>query len=133
MSDCHPVLLPEGPFSREQAMAVTTAYRNVLIEDDQGTHFRLVTAHITEKDNAWLYSLSHQTSDFGESEWIHFTGSGYLLRTDAWSYPVLRLKRLGLSKTFRRLVITLTRRYGVSLIHLDASAECLPGLPTFNW
>lgn len=27
MSDCHPVLLPEGPFSREQAMAVTTAYR----------------------------------------------------------------------------------------------------------
>ena len=28
---------------------------------------------------------------------------------------------------------TLTRRYGVSLIHLDASAECLPGLPTFNW
>ena len=94
---------------------------------------RCSTAHITEKDNAWLYSLSHQTSDFGESEWIHFTGSGYLLRTDAWSYPVLRLKRLGLSKTFRRLVITLIRRYGVSLIHLDASAECLPGLPTFNW
>ncbi|EOC2997797.1 TPA: DUF5983 family protein, partial [Shigella flexneri] len=25
------------------------------------------------------------------------------------------------------------RRYGVSLIHLDASAECLPGLPTFDW
>ncbi|HDM8750416.1 TPA: hypothetical protein P0Q30_003166 [Escherichia coli] len=94
---------------------------------------RCSTAHITEKDNAWLYSLSHQTSDVGESEWIHFTGSGYLLRTDAWSYPVLRLKRLGLSKKFRRLVITLTRRYGVSLIHLDASAECLPGLPTFNW
>ena len=94
---------------------------------------RCSTAHITEKDNAWLYSLSHQTSDVGESEWIHFTGSGYLLRTDAWSYPVLRLKRLGLSKPFRRLVVTLIRRYGVSLIHLDASAECLPGLPTFNW
>ncbi len=98
-----------------------------------GTGIRCSTAHITETDNAWLYSLSHQTSDFGESEWIHFTGSGYLLRTDAWSYPVLRLKRLGLSKMFRRLVVTLIRRYGVSLIHLDASAECLPGLPTFNW
>ena len=97
------------------------------------TGIRCSTAHITETDNAWLYSLSHQTSDFGESEWIHFTGSGYLLRTDAWSYPVLRLKRLGLSKTFRRLVVTLTRRYGVSLIHLDASAECLPDLPTFDW
>ncbi|EQC1597885.1 DUF5983 family protein, partial [Escherichia coli] len=97
------------------------------------TCIRCSTAHITETDNAWLYSLSHQTNDDGESEWIHFTGSGYLLRTDAWSYPVLRLKRLGLSKTFRCLVVTLTRRYGVSLIHLDASAECLPGLPTFDW
>ena len=47
---------------------------------------RCSTAHITEKDNARLYSLSHQTNDTGESEWIHFTGSGYLLRTDAWSY-----------------------------------------------
>ena len=97
------------------------------------TGIRCSTAHITEKDNAWLYSLSHQTSDFGESEWIHFTGRGYLLRTDAWSYPVLRLKRLGLSKTFRRLVVTLIQRYGVSLIHLDASAGCLPDLPTFDW
>ncbi|EFA4518247.1 hypothetical protein JR485_004757 [Escherichia coli] len=94
---------------------------------------RCSTAHITETDNAWLYSLSHQTNDTGESEWIHFTGSGYLLRTGAWSYPVLRLKRLGLSRTFRRLVVTLIRRYGVSLIHLDASAGCLPGLPTFDW
>ena len=94
---------------------------------------RCSTAHITETDNAWQYSLSHQSSNFGESEWIHFTGSGYLLRTDAWSYPVLRLKRLGLSKTFRRLVVTLIQRYGVSLIHLDASAECLPDLPTFDW
>ena len=63
------------------------------------TGIRCSTAHITETDNAWLYSLSHQTNDDGETEWIHFTGSGYLLRTDAWSYPVLRLKRLGLSRT----------------------------------
>ncbi len=39
------------------------------------TGIRCSTAHITETDNAWLYSLSHQTSDFGESEWIHFTGN----------------------------------------------------------
>ncbi len=46
---------------------------------------RCSTAHITETDNAWLYSLLHQTSDFGESEWIHFTGTGYLLRSVVWS------------------------------------------------
>ncbi len=86
---------------------------------------RCSTAHITETDNAWLYSLSHRTRDFGESEWIHFTGSGYLLRTDAWSYPVLRLKRQGLSKTFRRLVVTLIRRYAiVSFIWMPALKVC---------
>ena len=34
--------LPSGPFTREQAAAVTATYTNTAIEDDQGTHFRLV-------------------------------------------------------------------------------------------
>lgn len=91
------------------------------------------TAHITAEDNALLLTLSHQHEDFGESEWISYTGSGYLLYLGAWSFPVLRLKRLGLSKTCRRLVVTLMRRYSAGIIHLDACGEVLPGIATFDW
>ena len=91
------------------------------------------TAHITEEDNALLFTLSHQYEDFGESEWISYTGSGYLLHLGAWSFPVLRLKRLGVSKSCRRLVATLIRRYAAGIIHLDAFGKVLPGFATFDW
>lgn len=95
--------------------------------------FQCSTAHITEEDNSLLYALSHQHEDFGESEWISYTGSGYLLYLSAWSFPVLRLKRLGLSKSCRRLVATLMRRYSAGIVHLDACGEMLPGFATFDW
>ncbi|MBF1857483.1 DUF905 family protein [Escherichia coli] len=76
MSDCHPALLPEGPFSREQAMAVTTAYRNVLIEDDQGTHFRLV---IRNAEGQLRWRCRNSEADAGKqlNAWL---ASGGLLR-----------------------------------------------------
>ena len=91
------------------------------------------TAHITEADNALLFTLSHQYEDFGDCEWIFYTGSGYLLHLGAWSFPVLRLKRLGLSKACRRLIVTLIRRYSAGIFHLDAFGEVLPDFATFDW
>ena len=91
------------------------------------------TAHITEDDNTLLFTLSHQHEDHGDSEWISYTGSGYLIYLDAWQYPVLRLKRRGLSKACRRLIVTLIRLHAIRIIHLDALGELLPGFATFDW
>ncbi|HEM6742977.1 TPA: hypothetical protein U2I27_003247 [Citrobacter farmeri] len=90
-------------------------------------------AHITREDNNLLHWLSRQQQDFDDSEWVGYTGSGYLIRLDAWAFPILQLKRRGLSKAGRRLIVTLMRRYQLGIIHLDAFGELLPGFETFDW
>lgn len=91
------------------------------------------SAHISEEDNAMLYQTSHCQDEFSDGEWIHFTGTGYLIRLDAWTHPVLQLKRLGLSKTCRRLVTTLMKRHQLIYLHIDALGDVLPGFTTFDW
>ncbi len=97
------------------------------------TGLQCSTAHITDDDNRVLYHASHQQGDYGDSEWVHYTGTGYLIRLMAWRHPVLRLKRLGLSKEFRRLIISLMRQHHITVLHLDAAGEILPGFALFDW
>lgn len=94
---------------------------------------RCSTAHITNEDNALLYHASHGRDAYGDGEWLHYTGIGYMLRVDAWQYPVLQLKRLGLSKAFRRLVVTLMQRHPLAVLHVDAAGEVLQGFAIFDW
>ena len=91
------------------------------------------TAHITDQDNHRLWHASHSREEYGTSEWIHYTGTGYLIRLSAWTHPLLKLKQLGLSKPARHLIAALQRRYGITQIHLDALGEVLPGFPLFEW
>lgn len=39
------LLLSPGIFTRQQAEVIISTYCNVTLEDDQGTHFRLVVRH----------------------------------------------------------------------------------------
>lgn len=91
------------------------------------------TAHITPEDNTILAQISLQHHDGCNSDWVLYTGYGYLLRLNARLYPVLELKRMGLSKACRRLVVKIMRRYSADIIHFDASGELLPGFVAFDW
>ncbi|EKN3950198.1 DUF905 domain-containing protein [Yersinia enterocolitica] len=52
-----PKWLPPGPFIRQQAEAVTSLYQNIAIEDDQGSHFRLVVRDSEDRMiwRAWCF------------------------------------------------------------------------------
>ncbi|WP_049012709.1 DUF5983 family protein, partial [Enterobacter hormaechei] len=52
---------------------------------------------------------------------------------DAWTFPVLIIKRLGLFKEILKLNIILERRYPLNVINFDVQGELLVGVETFVW
>ncbi|MZG45121.1 DUF5983 family protein [Dickeya fangzhongdai] len=97
-------------------------------------HCRVVsTGHLTEADNDRLLDLSCNYQEYGSSEWIHFTGQGYLIRLYAWSKPVLKLKEVGLSKDVRRLIVSLVRRDAIDMVHFDCAGSLVEGFAVHDW
>lgn len=124
--------------NHDETLRIASEPGNIIVESALPAAIRLTgiqcsTAHITASDNALLYELSQQYQAYGDAEWCHFTGTGYLLRLSAWEYSVLRLKRMGLSKHCRRLIVTLMQLHGIDLLHLDAAGNVLPSFTTFDW
>ena len=78
MSESH--LLPPGPFTRQQAEAITRRYHNVCIEDDQGSHFRLV---VRDAEGRMVCRAWNFEPDAGEglNRFIRRTG----IRTDTFT------------------------------------------------
>lgn len=88
------------------------------------------TSHITEGDNELFESLG---SDHEDSGWILNSGIGHLLRLNAVYDPLIRLKRLGISRTTRALIARAIRKADISMIHFSSVGEEIEGAPTFNW
>lgn len=91
------------------------------------------TAHLTEHDVELFCRLGHQRCEWGDAEWIHLTGTGYLVRLSAYSFPLLVLKKRGFSKSARKLIYAMMKRFNVSLIHFDCCGEILTGFDVHEW
>ncbi|EJR7830565.1 TPA: hypothetical protein H2W97_004046 [Salmonella enterica] len=87
-------------------------------------------SHITRRDSDILSELCHTEY---ESEWIHESDLGYIIRVDAISYPLLVLKRHGISKAARMLIYTAMIKADISMVHFTSWGEMLADVPTFNW
>lgn len=86
--------------------------------------------HITAEDNLVLGGLAFRYED---SEWVINTSAGYLIRLDAFSNTLLRLKRAGISRTTRAFIFCAMRQADISMIHFSSAGDAVDGAPLFDW
>ena len=87
-------------------------------------------SHITLEDN---YLLQELTQSENEWPWILDTDVGYLLRLDAPTRSLLRLKRLGISRTTRALIYRAIKQADISMIHFSSVGDYVEDAPVFDW
>jgi hypothetical protein len=88
------------------------------------------TSHMTLIDSHLLGDLSRDTAT---QEWVHDTGVGFMIRLDAVRFPVLKLKREGLSGAARWVIYQGMKKGNISMVHFSAVGDNLDGFPTFDW
>lgn len=86
--------------------------------------------HIPAEDNFILESLGFWHED---SAWVMNTGVGFLIRLDAVTDPLHRLKKLGISRTTRALIYRAIEQADISMIHFSAVGDELDSAPLFDW
>lgn len=86
--------------------------------------------HITLADSSLLGNL---TCGISTREWVHDTGVGFMIRLDAVRFPLLKLKRKGLSASARWIIWHGIKQANISMIHFSAVGDILEGFQSFDW
>jgi hypothetical protein len=87
------------------------------------------TAHLTRQD---MDLLAEICAPKFEGAWIMDSDIGYLFRLNARIFPLLALKKTGLSRSARR-VIACALRYGATMVHFSQIGDELEGFEVFDW
>ena len=86
--------------------------------------------HITLEDHNILDNIVFWDEDSG---WLMNTVVCYLIRLDAVTNPLHRLKKMGISRTTRAFIFCAIRQADVSMIHFSAVGDHVEGAPVFEW
>ena len=88
------------------------------------------TAHLEKQD---AFTLKDIASGGEGYPWVFDTTYGYILDIGGVSYPLLKMKRAGLSTSLRKFVFHMQRKYKAMYIHFDCDADVVEGEETFDW
>lgn len=88
------------------------------------------TVHLEKQDAFRMKDIASG----GESiPWVFDTTYGYILDIGGITYPLLKMKQAGLSKSLRKFVYHMQRKHKAMYIHFDCDADPEEGEETFDW
>lgn len=118
--------LGDGAFTREQAVIITAVFSNVFIEDDQGSHFRLV---VREPSGALIWRAFNFESEAGYWLRRHITQSGVCKSLDERLVSLTALYRQALSFSERREFVSFELHDMAKAVAATALAGQVASLP----
>lgn len=88
------------------------------------------TSHFEKQDS---FTLKDIASGAECVPWVFDTTYGCILDIAGIAYPLLKMKRAGLSKSLRRFVYHMQRKHEARYIHFDCDANPVEGEKVYVW
>lgn len=88
------------------------------------------TTHMTKDD---ALQMEYISMDCQSTPWVYDAKYGFIVDLGTSLFPLLLMKKHGLSKPFRKFAYRMINKHGVKYIHLDCDASVIEGEVTFEW